>query len=54
MDNSLLAVRGINHKYIVVDKKKEVEYLYIEADEDHYNLQFQDKKGDLKYSEWSN
>ena len=23
------------------DKKKEVEYLYIEADEDHYNLQFQ-------------
>lgn len=33
------------------NKKKEVEYLYIEADEDHYNLQFQNKKGDLKYSD---
>ena len=25
MDNSLLAVRGINHKYIVVEKEKIIE-----------------------------
>lgn len=31
-----------------LDTKKEVEYLYIEADEDHVSLQFQEKKGDLK------
>ena len=30
--------------------KKEAEYLYIEADEDHYHLQFIDQKGDLKHS----
>lgn len=28
--------------------KREVEYLYIEADEDHYHLQFQEHRGDLK------
>ena len=28
-------------------KKKVVEYLYIEADEDHASLQFREKKGDL-------
>lgn len=28
-------------------KKKEVEYLYLEADEDHVSLQFREKKGDL-------
>lgn len=28
-------------------KKKEVEYLYIDADEDHVSLQFHEKKGDL-------
>jgi hypothetical protein len=33
------------------EKKKEVEYLYIEADEDHVSLQFRDKKGDLTESE---
>ena len=31
-------------------EKKEVDYLYIEADEDHYHLQFKDKKGDLEIS----
>lgn len=30
------------------EKKKEVEYLYIEADEDHASLQFREKKGDLE------
>lgn len=30
------------------DKKREVEYLYIDADEDHYALQFQEEKGDLQ------
>ncbi len=29
------------------EKKKEVEYLYIEADEDHVSLQFREKKGDI-------
>lgn len=30
------------------EKKKEVEYLYIEADEDHVSLQFREHKGDLE------
>lgn len=30
------------------EEKKVVDYLYIEADEDHYHLQFRNKKGDLK------
>ncbi|MBR4543340.1 MAG: ISLre2 family transposase [Lachnospiraceae bacterium] len=34
----------------VPEKKKTVEYLYIDADEDHYRLQFQNRKGDLKKS----
>ena len=29
-------------------EKKVVDYLYIEADEDHISLQYRDKKGDLK------
>ena len=33
------------------EKKKEVEDLYIEADEDHASLQFREKKGDLKGNE---
>ena len=33
------------------EKKKELEYLYIEADEDHVSLQYRDKKGDLKRNE---
>ena len=33
------------------DKKKEVEYLYIEADEDHIAKQFNEKKGDLETNE---
>ena len=51
------AVKNVIHglkfpaNYKKPDKKKEVEYLYIEADEDHYNLQFQNIKGDLKYSD---
>lgn len=32
------------------EKKKEVEYLYLEADEDHVSLQFHEKKGDLTES----
>lgn len=35
----------------VREKKKEVEYLYIEADEDHASLQFREKKGDLTENE---
>ena len=33
-------------------KKREVPYLYIDADEDHVSLQFQEKKGDLKRNEY--
>lgn len=33
------------------EKKKEVEFLYIEADEDHIALQFREKKGDLVKNE---
>lgn len=29
------------------EKKKEVDYLYIDADEDHISLQFREKKGDI-------
>lgn len=32
-------------------EKKAVEYLYLEADEDHVPLQFREKKGDLKENE---
>ena len=32
-------------------KKKILDYLYIEADEDHIALQYRDKKGDLKKDE---
>ena len=32
------------------ENKKEVDYLYIDADEDHVSLQFHEKKGDLKES----
>lgn len=32
-------------------KRKKVEYLYIEADEDHASLQFREKKGDLEENE---
>lgn len=35
----------------VPEKKKEVEYLYIEADEDHVSLQFREKNGDLTENE---
>lgn len=33
------------------DRKKEVDHLYIDADEDHISLQFREKKGDLTGSE---
>lgn len=37
--------------YQVPKTKKEVEFLYIDADEDHLHLQFQNKKGDLEVNE---
>ena len=37
--------------YQVPKNKKEVEFLYIDADEDHLHLQFQNKKGDLEVNE---
>lgn len=50
-------VKNLLHKtrfpknYQVPEKKKEVEYLYIDADEDHYHLQFIEKRGDIPVSE---
>lgn len=35
-----------------VTKKRQVKYLYIDADEDHVALQFQKAKGDLQVNEW--
>lgn len=35
------------------EKKKELGYLYIEADEEHGSLQFHEKKGDLAEGESS-
>lgn len=32
-------------------EKKTVEYLYIDADEDHASVQFKEKKGDMKVRE---
>lgn len=54
---SKTAVKEILHKTKFPEmipegsEKKKVEYLYIDADEDHYALQFQEKKGDLKIGE---
>ena len=48
------AVKDLLHKtkfppnFIAPKKKKVVEELHIEADEDHFHLQFQEKKGDLE------
>ena len=36
----------------VPEKKKEVEYLYIDADEDHYHLQFKEHPGDIETNEF--
>ena len=47
------AVKNLLHKtkypknYCALKEKKQVKYLYIDADEDHYHLQFQNQKGDL-------
>ena len=35
-----------------IPEKKEVEYLYIDADEDHVSLQFREKKGDIIENEY--
>ena len=37
--------------YQIPEKKKEVEYLYIDADENHYHLQFNEKRGDIPRNE---
>lgn len=37
----------------ITGKKKKVDFLYIDADEDHVALQFQNRKGDLKKNEWN-
>ena len=49
-------VKGYVHKLMFPEKKvpcekKTVDYLYIDADEDHIPLQFMDKKGDLQVDE---
>ncbi|XME01438.1 ISLre2 family transposase [Lachnospiraceae bacterium C1.1] len=50
------AVKNILHStrfpknFQIPEQKRIVEYLYIDADEDHYHLQFQSSRGDLKYN----
>lgn len=36
---------------LTLEKKKQTDYLYIDADEDHVALQFREKKGDIKKAE---
>ena len=51
------AVKDVLHKiqfppnFRIPMVKKVVDYLYIDADEDHYHLQFQKRKGDLERNE---
>ena len=50
------AVKELLHKtiypaYIPPKEKKKVPYLYIDADEDHYHLQFRETKGDIVRNE---
>lgn len=51
------AVKDLLHKtkfpanFKIPEIKKQVDYLYIDADEDHFSLQFKDKKGDLEKNE---
>ncbi len=40
--------------WVAPREKKVLEYLYIEADEDHISLQYRDKKGDLRKSKRGN
>jgi len=51
------AVKDLLHKtkfpanFQIPENKKKVDYLYIDADEDHFSLQFKEKKGDLEKNE---
>ncbi|QFJ55088.1 ISLre2 family transposase [Pseudobutyrivibrio xylanivorans] len=51
-------VKNLLHKtkfpknFQIPEIKKEVDYLYIDADEDHYHLQFKDVRGDLEYNDY--
>lgn len=52
------AVKDLLHKtkfpknFQIPKQKKKVDYLYIDADEDHFSLQFKNKKGDLERNEY--
>lgn len=54
--NKLHGLKFPKGKEILVKEKKVVDYLYIDADEDHVPLQFKEKKGDLEIGEnhWKN
>lgn len=47
-------VKNVLHKiqfpknFQIPEVKKKVDYLYIDADEDHYHLQFKERKGDIE------
>ena len=51
-------VKNVLHKtqfpknFQIPEMKKDVEYLYIDADEDHYHLQFKENKGDIETNEF--
>ena len=52
-ETTLLTSLGILHYHkTLFQNKKTVDYLYIEADEDHVALQFREKKGDITKNEY--
>lgn len=51
--NKIHALKFKKQPEIKYADKKKVDYLYIDADEDHVSLQFQNQKGDLEKNEWN-
>ena len=50
--NKIHALRFPQETQIRYPEKKQVDFLYIDADEDHVSLQFHEQKGDLEINEW--
>lgn len=50
--NKIHALKFKKETKVKYPEKKQVDFLYIDADEDHVSLQFQNQKGDLEKNEW--
>lgn len=50
--NKIHALKFKKETEVKYPEKKQVDFLYIDADEDHVSLQFQNQKGDLEKNEW--